>query len=204
MSNRPMALYLIGVPGSGKSSTMTAVRELLEVKLGEWRRLDPEENLLHVEPLLDGRREIGVSLGRRNKNSAFPGTDTLSLAVKPQALRWADRAATSPRLQPGLLLGEGQRLGDADFLGRVGVWANLHVAYIDAAPEVLQARREQRSQQTGIPIPGEGFLKGARTKADNVAAALEVSGLARVYYGDSGESTPEELANDLLDRLCGN
>lgn len=95
-------LYLVGGPGSGKSTLMarlTASYDRLTVE-----RPVPHDRL--IDPVTGG--SDAAEIGRRRP--MFSGTDALSSAIIDKAVPWLGSRPA------GLVLGEGARLGNARFL----------------------------------------------------------------------------------------
>lgn len=98
-------VYVIGVPGAGKTTTTTAAIRILE-----WTRTPGHSVTVPHDQLAtaDGT-VIAAHLGR----PGLGGTDTLPLAVTPMASAWVRRIAP---LTYRLVIGEGHRLGTPEFL----------------------------------------------------------------------------------------
>src|SRR5690606_14243849 len=77
------ALYIVGAPGTGKSTLMDRVVSGLRLT---W---EPDEKVwreLWVNPLTQDGERLGLSFGV--KRPGFAGTDALSMTVQPRALEW--------------------------------------------------------------------------------------------------------------------
>jgi dephospho-CoA kinase len=120
-------VYLIGEPGIGKTTLM---RELTG-------RLGPAVEM--TKPLAHRLGAGWLELGRQR--GTFSGTDGLSMSVQPLAVAWLRT------LPSRLVLGEGDRLGNASFMEMVGVYADVRLAALTAPPEVGEERRRNRPQQ---------------------------------------------------------
>lgn len=193
-------IYLLGVPGAGKSTITQAMFDRLGVDRGEPFKVYPEEApLLIAEPLehVVSGEVLGWSLGKRNpKRPGFPGTDAMSTGALPHAVRWALDAAVDPELRPRALFGEGHRLGDHKLIGPMAQWADVTVVYIDAPEDVLEARRVARGQRPGLGH--QMFIKGARTRSNNTAAWLKPYGV-ETHRLDSSAMTASGAAKRILE-----
>lgn len=141
------ALYLIGEPGVGKSYLA------VELTFGHAITMECKQPFAHRH-YHNGVTELG---GRRER---FPGTDTLSMAVQPEAVAFL----TDPTCSD-LLLAEGDRLANDSYfeaLERNGYQLNLFAL---VGPRVAARRREQRGSKQSA-----AFIKGRQTK---VAALME-------------------------------
>lgn len=169
------SIYLIGGPGSGKSTLMDALTR--GWVFGPYERLTERELFGHhlvQQPIT----MHGVYLGHRRPE--YPGTDALSLSVAPQALNWLET------LDPTLdwVFGEGARLAHSGFLAGLANRTRLLVVHLRVDPEVSEARRAIRP---GKPLTPQ-YCKTAVTKSANTAAwcrevgitTLELEGTAPV------------------------
>lgn len=186
------ALYLVGAPASGKSTTMAAIRELLEVHTGEAETLWPGfHGIFKGEPLwstVDGGYR-GVSLGV-NREGGFPGTDGLSMCAPPVAIEWANEADLPP-----LIVGEGNRLSTDGFMAALARNTDFVVAYLAVPDEDLDRRCEQRGSNQN-----PRWRKSAATRASRAVVAASDAG-ARVVRCDPVTDPPLEVARKILKEL---
>lgn len=144
-------MYVIGVPGAGKTSLMRA----LTVHCAR-RHL---ERPVHRDLLLRGGRLAGTELGRHRKGHA--GTDALSYNAAPYAADWLLRSAT------GLVLAEGDRLACATFLDAATAAGQLCLVHLDTPPAVAAIRRRsQPGRKPQAPV----WLTGRATKVRRLVA----------------------------------
>lgn len=150
------AIYLIGGPGTGKSTVMQALLDGWEP--GEYVRFTVREMFGHW---LD--HEVlgtGAYLGRLRPE--FPGTDALSRSVQPHAVSWL---ATLPMLGLSWVFGEGERLGNVAFLEALALRCRLRVVHLVTTPEVQEKRMLERPGKLLTPA----YVKAKTTGAANVA-----------------------------------
>lgn len=177
------SLYLLGAPGSGKSTVM----ETIVARLGlEWAPDEKVRRELWVNPLLgaDGSR-LGLAWGKRRPE--YSGTDALSQSVLPQALTYIRENPL-----PEHVLGEGMRLSTPLFLVELAALAPLTVVYLDAEPGVLEQRRSRRAGKPLSPT----FVKQATTRARNAADAMAALGFPVARF-DTCELNPWEIAEEV-------
>jgi predicted nucleotide kinase in modified base biosynthesis len=138
-------LYLIGAPGSGKSTLMAGL-------------VAGHPAVLHAEPFAHLCYAGAVQLGA--SRDAYPGTDTLALNVQARVLAWLARTDLP------LVLGEGDRLANAPFFRAVVTLGyRLTVCWLDAPWPVLWARVCARPR----PQP-EAWVRGRDTKVRRLGA----------------------------------
>jgi dephospho-CoA kinase len=137
-------LYLIGVPGSGKSTVM---RELLA---GQRRRVS-------TVPFAHTVYENGVvQLGRERLE--HPGTDCLAMNVQPRVLAMLETGYW-PRI-----VGEGDRLANVRFFEQTRARGYLlEVVLLDCPEEVAAERRGDRGSEQD-----EKWLRSRVTKVENL------------------------------------
>jgi gluconate kinase len=151
--------YLIGLPGSGKSTVMKALME--RVCDGQWERERPID-LLDTEKC--GNYRV---LGKYEKGETFSGTDRLSMAVAPKAIEWIQ---TKPN---ETIFGEGDRLNNRGFFEACG--DDLTIIHLT----VSDAERERRYRERGSE-QSEKFIQTTKTKCQNI---LEQFGDKQTLFG---------------------
>lgn len=149
-------LYILGGPGSGKSTLMA--RLLRDWSPGPYQRLIDRELFGHI--MIGPEFELGVYLGHLRPE--YPGTDALSLSVAPHAYRWLQRG---PDPMVGYIFGEGARLAHRSFLSELSVRTELLVIHLVVPPEVSESRRATRA---GKMLTAQ-YCVAATTRAENTA-----------------------------------
>lgn len=158
-------LYLIGEPGIGKTSAM---RELTD-------RLGPSVEM--TKPFAHRMGDLWAEMGRRR--GTFSGTDSLSMSVQPLAIEWL-RSRPAP-----LVLGEGDRLGNASFFDQVSTFADLRIVGLVGAPGVAARRRELRGSEQDPQ-----WLRGRMSKVERLLPRA-------IRIIDSTQLSPREVADEL-------
>lgn len=151
--------YLIGVPGSGKTTLMTAV-------LAPFDGIEADKPLPHVS-FRNGRV---AWLGKQRP--PFGGTDALAMNIQPKVLAWMQ----SP-MAPDWIIGEGDRLGCQSFFReseRIGY--QLQVLWLDTPLAVAAARREERRLSIGAEPQNERWVGGRVTKVERLWKYYEAVG----------------------------
>lgn len=154
--------YIIGAPGSGKSTLMAEL--LADWDVGSYTKWHREV----FGHWLERGDETGVYLGHLRED--YPGTDALSLSAAPRVLEWLE---SLPLLGVDALYAEGMRLSHMSFLLALHEATDLTVIYVDTPPDIATARRLAR----GGKLLSDQFCKIATSKAKNVAAACRDAGI---------------------------
>lgn len=168
------SLYIIGAPGSGKS---TAMAHLLEGwAIGPYLKWTSREMFGHyLEHPEKGR---GAYLGHLRPE--YPGTDALSLSAGPRVVEWLEAL---PLLGLDWVFGEGTRLSHMGFLAALAEATDLTLVYLEVDPDVAAQRRVAR----GGKQLSDKFCKIATSKATNVAAACREAGIRVVEEVPAGD-----------------
>jgi len=152
-------VYIIGIPGTGKSTLMKA---FMERAGGEWKQE-------RVIDLLDTHSN-GKCRGFRKYEEVgnFRGTALLSMAVSPNAIAWVN---TKPN---ETICGEGDRLNSKTFFEAVG--DDLTIIHLKVSDNTREKRYKERGSNQS-----EKFIQTTRTKCQNV---LEAFGDRSTLFGE--------------------
>jgi len=138
-------VYLIGLPGCGKSTVM---KELMS-RFEGWSQDRPVD-------LLDSHVSGNVRvLGKYEEGETFSGTDRLSMAVSPKAIEFIE---TNP---DEIIIGEGDRLNNKGFFNACG--DNLEIIHLTVSDEERQRRYEERGSDQS-----DKFIQTVKTKVTNI------------------------------------
>jgi shikimate kinase len=140
-------VYLIGLPGSGKSTVMKEFMSRFE----GWTS-DRPVNLLDTH--ISGNIRV---LGKYEEGETFSGTDRLSMAVCPEAVKFVSGKPNE------VIVGEGDRLNNKTFFSSCG--DDLTILHLT----VSDAERERRYTERGSSQP-ERFISTVRTKVQNIVS----------------------------------
>jgi shikimate kinase len=137
-------IYLIGLPGCGKSTVM---KEFMS-QYDNWKS---ERVIDLLDTHVSGNIRV---LGKYEEGETFSGTDRLSMAVSPKAIEWV---STKPN---EVIFGEGDRLNNKGFFNACDDLTILHLTVSDE-------ERQRRYEERGSNQP-EKFIQTVRTKVSNI------------------------------------
>lgn len=162
-------LYLIGIPGSGKSSIMRAL--LSQGHYTRWQQAsEPCPHIIHQHPAEGLGSETGggwphilVELGVQR--SSFPGTDGLRMDIMPEALKFLE---VNPH---PVVVAEGDRLSSVKFFKAArDNGYEVHIIWIDMPEEIAAARRELRGSHQH-----PSWVKGRVTKVHRLGQEAQLT-----------------------------
>lgn len=146
-----------GEPAVGKS---TIIKKFMEGS--SWWKEEPEKLVVTMKHDHHNIRIVG---DYSDKDHKFPGTDRLSMAVQPQALKFFENTNAH-------ILFEGDRLFNRSLLEVVADWAdsskvNFHIIIVEADKHVKHARHSDRKDDQE-----KQFLDAKETKIENISSSL--------------------------------
>ena len=175
-----ITVYLIGVPGAGKSTALAGAIDHLG-----W---DAPE--LRTQPFAHSWYERPKAAVLGKQCSTFPGTDTLALSVNPRAIKFVQTTDAS------LVLGEGDRLANAKFLSSATQTGETVLISIDLPVTVAYQRMLDRANNLGVSPQKESWWNGRATKTHNLKQ-LTLPGLRHETV--NGTQTTEQVAEQIAD-----
>jgi len=141
-----------GEPGAGKSTLMKRLIETFDV--------EPKYDQFKLVPYL--QKDNVYVLGKYEEGEVFSGTDRMSMAVQPEAIKFL---ATLPN--NSVVLYEGDRLFTASFLEHCVENYDLSIIYLQTKKEVRQERYKDRGSNQN-----ETWLQGRETKIANILSNM--------------------------------
>jgi ribose 1,5-bisphosphokinase PhnN len=137
-------VYVIGYPGSGKTSAMRAAVCGLTSRIEE----TPFKHTVYD----NGTIEMGC------KRDDFGGTDVLSFSVQPKVIQWLGEGLNE------MVVGEGDRLANDSFFSAVQeLGYGLHIVHIKVGELTALRRIKQRGSEFN-----PAWVRGRMTKVDGL------------------------------------
>jgi len=168
-----------GEPGAGKSTLMKRLIETFSV--------EPKYDQFKLVPYL--QKDNVYVLGKYEEGEVFSGTDRMSMAVQPEAIKFL---ATLP--SNSVVLYEGDRLFTASFLEHCVENYDLSIIYLQTKKEVRQERYKDRGSNQN-----ETWLQGRETKIANI-----LSNMTLMFNVEKFENNTLEEQNVIVEYVRSN
>lgn len=141
-----------GEPGSGKSTLMKEIIQHYNV--------EPKYDSFKLVPYL--QKDNIYILGKYEEGEVFSGTDRMSMAVQPEAIKFLDSLPSN-----SVVLFEGDRLFTASFLEHCLDKFDLSIIYLSTTKEIREERYKERGSNQN-----ETWLQGRETKIANIMSNM--------------------------------
>lgn len=143
-----------GEPGSGKSTLMKRILE--EYKF------EPKYTSYKLVPYL--QFDNIYVLGKYEEGEVFSGTDRMSMAVQPEAIKFLDFLS-----KDSIVLFEGDRLFTSSFLEHCIDNFDTTVIYLSTTKDIRTERYKERGSDQN-----ETWLAGRETKLNNIMTNFNI------------------------------
>jgi dephospho-CoA kinase len=143
-----------GEPGSGKSTLMKRILEKY--------KFEPKYTSYKLVPYL--QFENIYVLGKYEESEVFSGTDRMSMAVQPEAIKFLDFLN-----KDSIVLFEGDRLFTSSFLEHCIDNFDTTVIYLSTKKETRTERYKERGSDQN-----ETWLAGRETKLNNIMTNFNI------------------------------
>lgn len=156
-----------GEPGAGKSTLMK--------RLIDHYKPTPKYDAVKLVPYLQaGNLYI---LGKYEEGEVFSGTDRMSMAVQPEAVKFL---ASLP--EDAVVMYEGDRLFNSSFLEHCYAKYSLNIFYLGTEAEVRKQRYKDRGSEQN-----ETWLRGRETKVANILSNMDLMWVTEKYRNNTLE-----------------
>ncbi len=160
---------IFGEPGSGKSTLMRRV--LCELGFAK----DTLKEDFKLVPY--HKHENKYVLGKYEEGEVFAGTDRMSMAVQPEAIKFLD---TLPN--DSVVFFEGDRLCTASFLEHCNNKFDLKMVYLQTKSDTRKVRYAERGSNQN-----ETWLAGRESKISNILGNFELKFVTERFNNESIE-----------------
>ena len=158
-----------GAPGSGKSTLMKSImKEIIKNKSDSWEFKEDFKLVPHY------KSDNVYVLGSYPEGEVFGGTDKMSMAVQPEAIKFIEYLP-----KDSIIIFEGDRLFNNSFLTYCSDY-DLSVIIIYADKVEKKVRFESRGSNQN-----EKWLEGRETKVNNIRGNLELMFVTDVFVNNT-------------------
>ena len=141
-----------GEPGAGKSTLMKEIIKHYGV--------ESKYDAFKLVPYL--QKENIYVLGKYEEGEVFSGTDRMSMAVQPEAVKFLESLSND-----SIVLFEGDRLFTASFLEHCLDKYDLSIIYLSTTKQIREERYKERGSNQN-----ETWLQGRETKISNIMSNM--------------------------------
>ena len=166
-----------GEPGSGKTTLM----KMLISHYG----VAPKYDAFKLVPYL--QKDNIYILGKYEENEVFSGTDRMSMAVQPEAIKFLATLSND-----SVVLYEGDRLFTASFLEDCLEKYDLSIVYLSTDKEVRKERYKERGSNQN-----ETWLQGRETKISNIMTNMTLM-FNTIKYKNNTFEEQNRIINEII------
>lgn len=161
-------IYLLGEPGSGKTSLLKAVFKDTNIDFQGTNYLIELNGTMKLGTI-DEKNKV-IILGFYDGDKPFTGTDLLSMSVQPKMLE----KLKSMKDSDYVVVAEGDRLANNSFFGACEEFLDTCWIALCVDQKIGQERREKRAKENNLELQDQQWLNGRKTKVNNIVGARDV------------------------------
>lgn len=166
-----------GEPGAGKTTLMKEIIKRYDV--------EPKYDNFKLVPYLQ-KNNIYI-LGKYEEGEVFSGTDRMSMAVQPEAIKFLASLSDD-----SVVLYEGDRLFTSSFLEHCIDNYDLQIFYLKTDKSVRQERYKERGSNQN-----ETWLQGRETKVANILSNMVL--LFNTYsYNNNNKEEQKIIVEEII------
>lgn len=166
---------IFGEPGCGKTTLMRRV--LCDLGFAK-------DSLLEDFKLVPyHKHENKYVLGKYEEGEVFAGTDRMSMAVQPEAIKFLDSLPSD-----SVVFFEGDRLCTSSFLEHCNNKFELHMVYLKTNRETRGARYAERGSNQN-----ETWLAGRESKISNILGNFDLKFVTEIFTNETVEDQEKIL-----------
>ncbi|CAB4162906.1 AAA domain containing protein [uncultured Caudovirales phage] len=154
-----------GEPGSGKSTLMKRVIDRF--------KMTPKYDSFKLVPYL--QNDNVYILGKYEEGEVFSGTDRMSMAVQPEAVKFL---ASLPK--DSVVIFEGDRLFNSSFLEHCNDNYDTQIIYLKTDKSVREERYKERGSEQN-----ETWLRGRESKISNILTNMNLMFITETYENNN-------------------
>jgi dephospho-CoA kinase len=174
-------IAIFGEPGSGKSTLMNE----LMARIGISREVKTDFKLVPYH-----QKENIYILGKYEVGEVFGGTDKMSMAVQPEAIKFLASLDDN-----SVVLFEGDRLCTSSFLDHCNDKYNLTMVYLSTSKSIRTERFKERNSNQD-----ETWLKGRESKINNILSNLNLKFITEIFENNKREDS-EKIINFIMEKI---
>jgi len=169
-----------GNPGSGKTTLMK--------RIIEHYGMTPKYDEVKLVPYLQNNNLY--ILGKYEEGETFAGTDRMSMAVQPEAIKFLSCLPVD-----SIVLYEGDRLFTASFLEDCADKYDLSIIHLETTADVRQERYKERGSNQNAT-----WLAGRESKISNILSNLTLSMHVESYQNNNQEEQ-QGVFNAIVEKI---
>ena len=175
-----------GEPGCGKTTLMKRIIEDIKPI--------PKYSEFKLVPYL--QKDNIFILGKYEDGEVFSGTDRMSMAVQPEAIKFLDSLPKN-----SILLFEGDRLFTASFLEHCVENYDTSIIYLKTERSIRQDRYKERGSNQN-----ETWLAGRETKVSNIMSNFSLMFNTETFMNNTYEEQTNvyNAIKDMMEKNYGN